>query len=69
MPRNLLKYGKQGKSHINTEYDLTVSEMDQLCNISKQGIDGLWDALITSYYCGFEAGRRQTLTGMKGGRK
>lgn len=65
MKRDLIKYAEQGRKHIKRQYDLSTLEAYELRLLVEQGVDGIYDAIVTAYCCGFEAGRRQTKAGMR----
>lgn len=64
--RNIKEYAEKGRKRITRRYDLGLVEAYSLRKMTDEGIDGVWDALITAYHAGFEAGYRQTTRKMKG---
>ena len=55
-------YIKSGRTRMQTKsgerYNITASELYDLMFLSKQGPEGVYDAIVNSFYMGVEAGYR-----------
>ena len=65
MKRNLQSYAESGKKKLVNcyhRYELVNSELSQLFQTVRDGgNDGVFEALSTAFYAGFEAGHRAAM--------